>query len=407
MSPTLFTFDLGGRELGLPTYGVLVALGFAVGIVLFFREGKRQGLDGARLLDLAFWGVVAGLVGSRLAFVGLNAGEFIDACFNPRGAGAFAGASSELSARIAGCTAALRFWDGGFVFYGGALAAGRWWRAVLPARGLVFLAHRRSGGAHAGHRRTPSAGWAASSRVAVLARACQAPGECLSPRGAWLSTSCSRSGVLAPAAMLTPPLHATQLYEAAGELIALPAVAGVAPALAPTIRRPPNASPVAGGAPSDRRAGCCSSTSGGMPSCACSWRCSEGTSRGASWWNGPARSRRRVGPAARRAAVPLGFAVHQRVDAGSHRGDGAVAAQAAHPLTPDPRGGACAWRPGTAPGKRAPSPRSLPIQRRGPNRRRCPRRPTATSPAPRTVAVRMATARSRSPAAPSHPVAPV
>ncbi|MEO8211608.1 MAG: prolipoprotein diacylglyceryl transferase family protein [Myxococcales bacterium] len=122
MSPTLFSFDLGGHELSLHTYGALVALGFALGIGLFWREGKRKGLDGGRLLDLALWGVVAGLLDSPLAFVGLNVGESIDACSSP--GRSFAGASTELSARISGCTAALRFWDGAFVFYGGALVTG-------------------------------------------------------------------------------------------------------------------------------------------------------------------------------------------------------------------------------------------------------------------------------------------
>ena len=217
MSPTLFSFDLGGRELGLPTYGVLVALGFAVGIVLFWREGKRQGLDGARLLDLAFWGVVAGLVGSRLAFVGLNAGEFIDACFNPGRAGAFAGASSELSARISGCTAVLRFWDGGFVFYGGALATGMvallfcrregwsFWRIGDLGAPTLAIGHAigRLGCFFAG---------------CCFGKGCPARWGISFPQGSVAFDELRSVGVLAPGATFTPPLHATQLYEAAGEL---------------------------------------------------------------------------------------------------------------------------------------------------------------------------------------------
>ena len=54
MFPTLFTLRFGGRELAFHTYGVLIAVGLAAGIALAYREGKRRGFDGGRVLDAAF-----------------------------------------------------------------------------------------------------------------------------------------------------------------------------------------------------------------------------------------------------------------------------------------------------------------------------------------------------------------
>src|SRR3978361_541175 len=113
MRPTLVSFVLGEHELGLHAYGLLVGAGFAVGIVRFWRAGHRVGLDGGRLLDLAFWSIVAGVLGSRLAFVALNARAFLDACLTGTGA--------TTTMRVSGCAAVLRFWEGGLVFYGGVI----------------------------------------------------------------------------------------------------------------------------------------------------------------------------------------------------------------------------------------------------------------------------------------------
>ena len=63
LHPVLFTFPLGRREIALHSYGLLIAAGLAVGIWLAHREGRRRGLDQGRVLDLAFWLVVSGLVG--------------------------------------------------------------------------------------------------------------------------------------------------------------------------------------------------------------------------------------------------------------------------------------------------------------------------------------------------------
>ncbi len=208
MHPTLFSAHLAGFAVGLHTYGVLVGLGFAVGIVLFWREGRRQGLDGGRLLDLSFWSIIAGLVGSRVAFVVLNAREFADACL---------GSPGSSSGRIMGCSAILRFWEGGFVFYGGALGTGlvvlffcrregwSFWRVGDLAAPTLAVGHAlgRLGCFFAG---------------CCFGKICPGPWAVSFPSGSVAFDELQAVGVLSTGARATPPLHPTQLYEAAGEV---------------------------------------------------------------------------------------------------------------------------------------------------------------------------------------------
>src|SRR5438552_19114282 len=117
MHPTLFTLRLGGREIAFHSYGVLIAIGLALGIALAYREARRYGMDRGRVLDAAFWMIVAGLVGSRIVYGLVNAGEFARVCFHGGGAPRAAGAV------LSDCTRILAIWPGGLVFYGGVAGA--------------------------------------------------------------------------------------------------------------------------------------------------------------------------------------------------------------------------------------------------------------------------------------------
>jgi len=216
------------------TYGVLIAVGIGAGIALAYREGRRQGLDGGRLLDLAFWMTVAGLVASRLAYGLVNAGEFARACTGsdlPPG-----GAPRGLGAWLADCTRILHVWEGGLVFYGGAIGAGivaalfarreRWsfWRVGDVFAPALALGH-------------------AFGRLGCFAAGCcfgkasAGPWAVAFPSGSVAFDELLSQGAIAPGATLTPPLHPTQLYEAAGELV----IFAVLMALRPRWRRRPGA----------------------------------------------------------------------------------------------------------------------------------------------------------------------
>jgi phosphatidylglycerol---prolipoprotein diacylglyceryl transferase len=82
------------------TYGFFIAVGFIVGILLAKREAERRGIDPEVIMDLAFYIIIAAIVGSRLFYVFTTPDVFLE---NPL----------EI----------LKIWNGGLVFYGGFILA--------------------------------------------------------------------------------------------------------------------------------------------------------------------------------------------------------------------------------------------------------------------------------------------
>jgi phosphatidylglycerol:prolipoprotein diacylglycerol transferase len=236
MRPVLFSLRFGSRELGVHSYGLLIAAGLGVGIWVAHREARRRGLDGGRVLDLAFWVTVAGLVGSRLVYGLVNLRAFAHLCA--------AGAEGE-SARTPGewlsdCTRILHVWEGGLVFYGGVAGA------VIVA--LVFARRQRWSFWMVGDVFAPAlAVGHALGRLGCFAAGCcfgkawasAAPPawSAAFPRGSVAFDELASAGAVPPGASLTAPLHPTQLYESGGEL----ALFGLLLWLRPRLRDRPGA----------------------------------------------------------------------------------------------------------------------------------------------------------------------
>jgi phosphatidylglycerol:prolipoprotein diacylglycerol transferase len=86
-------------SLAIHTYGVLVATGFAVGILVTIRLGKAQGFNSQQVMDMGFIMILWAIIGSRVTYVLMN--------------------FSYYRARP---TDIIRIWEGGLVFSGGLIA---------------------------------------------------------------------------------------------------------------------------------------------------------------------------------------------------------------------------------------------------------------------------------------------
>jgi phosphatidylglycerol---prolipoprotein diacylglyceryl transferase len=196
-------------RLPLHTYGLLIATGFLVGIGLAQREARRRGQDPEAIADLAFWILVAALVGSRIYFIFVNWGDY----FGP----------GRLLAEtpIGRIPRILAFWEGGLVFYGGFIGAALTAFFYMRRHGMPFLPYADTlipslalghffgrlgcfgAGCCWGGLADPHLPW--SVRFPEVSLAFQTLRDRVDP-----------SRFIAGAS--TVPLHPTQLYESFGEL---------------------------------------------------------------------------------------------------------------------------------------------------------------------------------------------
>lgn len=103
MHPVLFSTRLFGRldePWSLHVYGLLIAAGFLLAMQLAARQAGREGEDPDRVIDLAFYLLLAGLIGSRIVFI-----------------------FTKLPQYLANPVEMVMFWKGGLVFYGGFIGA--------------------------------------------------------------------------------------------------------------------------------------------------------------------------------------------------------------------------------------------------------------------------------------------
>ena len=94
MHPILF--EIG--PFPLHTYGFLIVIGFFCGVFLLRRKARLQGLNEDLITDIAFWGLILGLLGGRLLFVITRWQDYV-----------------QDPLRI------FKIWEGGLVYYGGFL----------------------------------------------------------------------------------------------------------------------------------------------------------------------------------------------------------------------------------------------------------------------------------------------
>ncbi|MFH1728136.1 MAG: prolipoprotein diacylglyceryl transferase [Pseudomonadota bacterium] len=92
--------DLPGK-LSINSYGLMLAIGFFIGIQLALARAKKENVDPAFILSLTFWIFIAAIVGSRMLHV-------------------FA---EDLDKYIANPIKVFYLWEGGYAFYGGFLAS--------------------------------------------------------------------------------------------------------------------------------------------------------------------------------------------------------------------------------------------------------------------------------------------
>ncbi|MBU0551679.1 prolipoprotein diacylglyceryl transferase, partial [Myxococcota bacterium] len=102
------------------TYPVMIATGFIIGVWLAARYAERVGLNRDMILDLSWWLLVSGLVGSRVVFIMVNWDQYYYACVDVARYNALYPATPLDGPD---CTRILRFWTGGLVFYGGVIGA--------------------------------------------------------------------------------------------------------------------------------------------------------------------------------------------------------------------------------------------------------------------------------------------
>ncbi len=163
-------------------YGLMIGLGFIVGVYLAAWQAKKEGVSPDRVIDLGVYMLLTALVGSRLLFVLTDLKHFAANPFE-----------------------AFAIWKGGLVFYGGLLAAVPVGLGYVKRHGLPVwkTADIMAPSIALGH---------AFGRLGCFFAGCCYGAPCSTSIGITFTDPHS----LAP---LGVPLYPTQLMEASGELL--------------------------------------------------------------------------------------------------------------------------------------------------------------------------------------------
>lgn len=168
--------------LTIHTYGFMIASAFMLGLWLALRQAAREGLPKEKITDIGFYALFSGIIGARIFFIATNWPLF-------------SGHPLDM----------IKIWEGGLVFYGGVIFA-------LPT--VLWYAKKQ------GLQLWQTVDvWAPSIAVghAIGRLGCFSAGCCygLPADLPWAVTFSDPQSL----AILGIPLHPTQLYEAAAELL--------------------------------------------------------------------------------------------------------------------------------------------------------------------------------------------
>ncbi|MCK6550011.1 prolipoprotein diacylglyceryl transferase [Myxococcota bacterium] len=199
MHPVLIDFGL----FKLHTYGLMIALGFLVGMQLATREARRVDLSPKKdfdqfVLDLTFWILIVAMVGSRILFIIVEWER--DYARDP--------------------LKIFRVWEGGLVFYGGFVASVLFSAYYCKRKGKDFflVSDTLIPSVALGHF---------FGRLGCLAAGCCWGGQVdpsfplgiRFPPGSLAFNSMQHQNLIGYDALWTMPVHPVQLYESTGELI--------------------------------------------------------------------------------------------------------------------------------------------------------------------------------------------
>jgi phosphatidylglycerol---prolipoprotein diacylglyceryl transferase len=182
------TIQLFGKQFSpvLPTYGVLMAVAFVVGLWLTHRLASKAGLPASRVVDLAVYTMIGGLIGARLLLVVV---EWPYYAKHPR----------ELVSLL----------QSGGVFYGGFLGA-------LPVAWWYARRHQLDGWRTADVLAPGVALGQAIGRLGCFAAGCCFGRPTDMP---WAVRFHDEYAARATGTPLDVPLHPTQLYESGAALL--------------------------------------------------------------------------------------------------------------------------------------------------------------------------------------------
>ena len=179
-------FSIG--QFALPTYGLLVSLGFLTGLWVTARLARRAGLNTELIVNVGVYSVLAGLVGAKLLMFAVDLDYY---------------------RRNPGEIFSLSTLQAGGVFYGGVLLALATAMLYLRRKGLPALATADvfAPGVALGH--------------AIGRLGCFAAGCCwgIETRLPWAVTFTNPTAERLVGVPLGRPLHPTQLYEALSEAV--------------------------------------------------------------------------------------------------------------------------------------------------------------------------------------------